>query len=135
MFVDLIRLRSTHRYHQSVIALLNLREILQNHAFCDVTKLRNAELNGTESNGINRIFANMENCGNRFGARLYGPSPLSADIYAQNIYAPPIERMGFSVPGLLCSRGEKSFFEKPLFFKQKLFFNKKRFFQQKNVFL
>ena len=117
MFLDLIRLPSTYSYHQSVIALLSLREILQNHAFCDVTKLRNAELNGTESNGLNRIFANMENCGKRLGASPYGPSPLSADIHAQNIYAPPIIRMGFFVPGLLCSRGQKSFFEKPLFFK------------------
>ena len=33
-----------HPGYQRVIALLSLREILQNYVFCNVTKLQNAEL-------------------------------------------------------------------------------------------
>ena len=51
-----------------VIAFLTLRKFLQNYAFCDVTKLRNAGLPTViESIGLNRIFANKGNREKRFG--------------------------------------------------------------------
>ena len=73
-FLDLVVGQSLLRL---VIAFLSLREFLQNHSFCDVTKLRNAGLPmvqiQTDSN--NQIFCYTRYITPKGVASLQGPSP------------------------------------------------------------